>query len=355
MIGSSKNKIIKKKYNNSKLHFIMFLTSKKPVNISISKWIVYSGLLVLFLTLIFGSIFLYNTYSLKLELGESLSDLEKEVERLSIDKLQLDVENKSLKSSLDEKTEKVENALIEIENLQDSINKIKQIVGLPVDDKDENDDSSNKDKKDSSKSENDSLNKDILLAQLMSTNIGSRGIASFRDVDGINKESANIADKDKLDEISEFIEGAKQELENLLNSAEDREQYLKDVPIHYPTSGKITSPFGKRWGRLHKGLDISNNIGTKIYAAGNGVVLESRYSYSYGHSILIEHKNGFKTRYAHLSKRLVKKGEEVSQEDLIGLMGNTGTSYGSHLHYEIYYNNKPIDPLKITDYLKYSK
>lgn len=347
MIGSSKNKKIKKKYNNSKLHFIMFLTSKKPVNISISKWIVYTGLLVLFLTIALGSIFLYNTYSLKLKLDESLSCLEKEVEKLSIDKLQLDVENKSLKSTLDEKTEKVENALVEIESLQDSIKKIKMIVGLPVDDeKDENDDDS---------SNKDSINIGNLLAQSMSHNIGSRGIEVIRDFNRIDKASTYVEDEDKLNEIDDFIAGAKEELEDLLLSAEDREQYLKDVPIYYPTSGKITSPFGQRWGRLHKGLDISNNIGTKIYAAGNGVVLESRYSYSYGHSILIEHKNGFKTRYAHLSKRLVKKGQEVSQEDLIGLMGNTGTSYGSHLHYEIYLNGKLIDPLKIAEYLKYNE
>jgi murein DD-endopeptidase MepM/ murein hydrolase activator NlpD len=354
MFKSSKNKKIKKKYKNSKLHFIMFLTSEKPINLSISKWIVYSGLIVLFLVIVFGSIFSYNTYNLKMKLDDSLSNLEKEIQKLNIDKVHLDVENKSLKSTLDEKTVKVESALTEIESLQDSIKKIKMIVGLPVDD-DKDEDSSDKENDNSKKSENDSSNKTMALAQTMSFTLASRGNTMLRDFDSSHKENNNAEDKDRFSEIDELISGTKEELEELLYSAEDREQYLKDVPIHYPTNGRITSPFGQRWGRLHKGLDISNNTGTKIYAAGNGVVLESRYSYSYGHSVLIEHKNGFKTRYAHLSKRLVKQGDEVSQAELIGLMGNTGTSYGSHLHYEIYLYGKAIDPLKISEYLKYNE
>jgi murein DD-endopeptidase MepM/ murein hydrolase activator NlpD len=354
MFRSNKNKKIKKKYKNSKLHFIMFLTSEKPINLSISKWIVYTGLIVLLLTIVFGSIFSYNTYNLKMKLDDSLSSLEKEIQKLNIDKVYLDVENKSLKSSLDEKSEKVESALTEIESLQDSIKKIKMIVGLPVDD--ENDeDSSDKENDNSKKPENDSSNKSIIFAQSMGLTLASRGNTMLRDFDSNHKENNNVDDKDRFNEIDELISGTKAELEELLYSAEDREQYLKDVPIHFPTNGRITSPFGQRWGRLHKGLDISNNTGTKIYAAGSGVVLESRYSYSYGHSVLIEHKNGFKTRYAHLSKRLVKQGDEVSQADLIGLMGNTGTSYGSHLHYEIYLYGKAIDPLKIAEYLKYNE
>lgn len=352
MFCSSKNKKIKKKYKNSKLHFIMFLTSEKPINLSISKWIVYTGLIVLFLIIVFGSIFSYNTYNLKMKLDDSLSSLEKEIQKLNIDKVQLDVENKSLKSSLDEKTEKVENALNEIESLQNSIKKIKRIVGLPVDD--ENDDgSSEKDSQNSKKTEKDSSNKSTILTQSMNLTIGSRG-NMLREFDSNYRGNFNIEDENRFNEIDKLIAGTKEELEELLSSAEDREKYLKDVPIHFPTNGKITSPYGQRWGRLHKGLDISNNTGTKIYAAGNGVVLESRYSYSYGHSVLIEHKNGYKTRYAHLSKRLVKKGDEVSQSELIGLMGNTGTSYGSHLHYEIYLYGKAIDPLKIAEYLKYN-
>lgn len=354
MFSSSKNKKIKKKYKNSKLHFIMFLTSEKPINLSISKWIVYTGLMVLLLTIVFGSIFSYNTYNLKMKLDDSLSSLEKEIQKLNIDKVQLDIENKSLKSSLDEKTEKVESALNEIESLQDSIKKIKKIVGLPVDDEND-DDSSEKDTDKSKKSDKDSSRGSMILAQSMSFTLASRGNTMLRDFASTNKEKTNVEGEDQFNEIDELIAGTKEELEELLSSAEDREQYLKDVPIHFPTNGKITSPYGQRWGRLHKGLDISNNTGTKIYAAGNGVVLESRYSYSYGHSVLIEHKNGFKTRYAHLSKRLVKEGDKVSQADLIGLMGNTGTSYGSHLHYEIYLYGKAIDPLKIAEYLKYNE
>jgi|GEM_PF-983831 len=354
MFGFNKEKKIKKKYKNSKLHFIMFLTSEKPVNLSISKWTVYTGLVVLILAIVVGSIFSYKTYNLKMKLDDSLSGLEKEIQKLQIDKVQLDVENKSLKSSLDEKTQKVESALDEIENLQDSIRKIKEIVGLPVDD--EKDDGSSEKKPENPESaEKDSSSTSTNLAQSVNLAIGSRGNTMLRDFTNNGKGISDIKDEDRFNEIDKLIAGTKGELEELLSSAEDRKQYLKDVPIHFPTNGKFTSPFGQRWGRLHKGLDISNNIGTKIYAAGNGVVVESKYSYSYGHYVLIQHKNGFVTRYAHMSKRLVKQGAEINQGDLIGLMGNTGTSYGSHLHYEIYLYGKVIDPLKIADYLKYNE
>lgn len=354
MFAFNKDKKIKKKYKNSKLHFIMFLTSEKPINLSVSKWTVYIGLIVLVVAITAGSIFSYNTYNLKMKLDDNLSGLEKEIQKLQIDKVQLDIENKSLKSSLDEKTQKVESALDEIENLQDSIRKIKEIVGLPVDDK-KDDDSSEKKTENSDSAGKDSSSTGTTLAQSVNLAIGSRGNTLLRDFTNNGKGISDIKDEDRFNEIDKLISGTKGELEELLSSAEDRKQYLKDVPIYFPTNGKFTSPFGQRWGRLHKGLDISNNIGTKIYAAGNGVVIESKYSYSYGHYVLIQHKNGFKTRYAHMSKRLVKQGDEINQGDLIGLMGNTGTSYGSHLHYEIYVNEKVIDPLKIADYLKYNE
>ena len=349
MLGLKKDKKIKKKYKNSKLHFIMFLTSEKPINLSISKWIVYVGLVVLLLFIVFGTIFSYKTYNLKLKLDDNLSGLEKELHQLQLDNVQLDIENKSLKSSLDDKTQKVENALNEIESLQESIKKIKEIVGLPTEDEeDENSEAESND--------NSSIDTGRAMYVAQSTGlVASRSVTVLRDLPSNKKVNPYTEDDDKFDEIEKLIAGTKGELEQLLYSAEDRKQYLMDTPTYFPTTGKFTSPFGQRWGRLHKGLDISNNTGTKIYAAGNGVVKESKYSYSYGNYVLIEHKNGFMTRYAHLSKRLVKQGQEVSQGELIGLMGNTGTSYGSHLHYEIYVNGKVIDPLKIADYLKYNE
>ncbi len=103
-----------------------------------------------------------------------------------------------------------------------------------------------------------------------------------------------------------------------------------------PTSGKLTSPFGARWGRQHAGVDLAAKVGTPIYAADNGVVTVSRdKNNGYGKMITIDHKNGFVTTYAHCSELLVKEGDVVAKGDLIAKVGNTGRSTGPHLHFEI--------------------
>ncbi|MFD2330722.1 peptidoglycan DD-metalloendopeptidase family protein [Cohnella sp. GCM10020058] len=116
----------------------------------------------------------------------------------------------------------------------------------------------------------------------------------------------------------------------------------------WPVSGhKITSYYGKRWGRLHKGLDLVGSSSVK--AADNGVVELADDSMSgYGNAIIINHNNGYKTLYGHLSKINVKVGQVVEQGEAIGVMGNTGHSFGTHLHFEVYLNGKLKNP---ADYL----
>ncbi len=106
---------------------------------------------------------------------------------------------------------------------------------------------------------------------------------------------------------------------------------------------RITSYYGKRWGRLHKGLDIIGN--TRIMAADNGVIEFAGKKNGLGNAIIINHKNGYKTVYGHLSKINVKKGQIVEKGDVIGIMGNTGNSTGTHLHFEIHVNGSPKNPL----------
>ena len=343
----SKLKKSKKKYSDSKLHFIVFLTSKKPINLSISKWVVYSALCVLILSAVVISVFSYNTYTLNENLSSNLSALEEQIVKLQVDNLKLGEENTSLKGSLDEKTVKVSNALQELEALQGSIKEIKEIVGLPVEDEEA-----------TTKITTTTTTTTQSSAVQTTTNLpSSRSMNILRNYDVQATIQPYIPENNdkKYENIEKLLDETKEELELLLASAEERKQYLEDAPIFFPTNGRITSNFGARWGSVHRGVDISNNVGTKIYASGNGVVKESRYGYSYGNYVLIQHANGFETRYAHLSKRLVKVGAEVKQGELIGLMGNTGTSYGSHLHYEIYLYDKLIDPLKIENYLKYKE
>lgn len=103
----------------------------------------------------------------------------------------------------------------------------------------------------------------------------------------------------------------------------------------WPTKGVFTSGYGWRWGRMHKGIDIANNVGTPIVAAKDGVVAYSGWSSGYGYLVEISHGDGSSTRYAHSSRLFVKKGQLVPQGARIALMGSTGRSTGPHLHFEI--------------------
>ncbi len=118
----------------------------------------------------------------------------------------------------------------------------------------------------------------------------------------------------------------------------------------YPIEKPMTSGFGKRHGSYHKGIDIPLKTGEKIHAAFDGKVRYAKYnSGGFGWLVIIRHPNGTETFYAHLSKIKVKVNQIVKAGDVIGLGGNTGRSYGAHLHFEIRYHDRPINPEHIFD------
>ena len=112
-----------------------------------------------------------------------------------------------------------------------------------------------------------------------------------------------------------------------------------------PTSGKITSSYGSRWGRMHNGIDIGASTGTPVYASDDGVVTCSEYKNSYGNLVKIDHGNGYETYYAHNSELLVSVGQTVKKGDLIAKVGSTGNSTGPHCHFEIHYNGETQNPM----------
>lgn len=112
----------------------------------------------------------------------------------------------------------------------------------------------------------------------------------------------------------------------------------------FPTTGTISSRFGARWNRQHKGLDIANAVGTDIMASDEGVVTYSGVMNGYGNIIIIDHKNGYKTYYAHCDELFSKKGEIVEKGEVIAAMGNTGNSTGPHLHFEVREDDTPVNP-----------
>ena len=112
----------------------------------------------------------------------------------------------------------------------------------------------------------------------------------------------------------------------------------------------MSSSFGRRKAptkgasTYHQGIDWAIPRGTAVYASSGGTVTRAGWSSSYGYCVYIQHPDGVETRYAHNSKLLVKVGQSVKQGQSIALSGNTGDSFGAHLHFEIRKNGKPIDP-----------
>ena len=122
--------------------------------------------------------------------------------------------------------------------------------------------------------------------------------------------------------------------------------------FHMPTPSRvITSNFGPRWGRQHKGLDIKVYIGDTIYAAFDGKVRVVDYEgKGYGNYVIIRHSNGLETYYAHMSKHLVRENQTVRAGQPIGLGGNTGRSTGSHLHFETRLCGVALNPCLFFDF-----
>ncbi len=121
--------------------------------------------------------------------------------------------------------------------------------------------------------------------------------------------------------------------------------------FHIPFDGVLTSSFGWRKGRNHNGTDIDLSTGDTVRAAWSGKIRYAQYNNGgFGNLVIIRHENGLETFYAHLSKHLVVPNQEVKAGEPIGLGGNTGHSYGSHLHFEVRFYDIPLDPEKVIDF-----
>lgn len=133
-----------------------------------------------------------------------------------------------------------------------------------------------------------------------------------------------------------------------------RNLVISSIPSLRPVAGgNVTSrfgyresPFGGRSSEFHKGYDIASKVGTPVRAGGDGVVSFAGDKGSYGKTILISHGHGMVTQYSHLSSFKLKAGDRVKRGEVVGGMGSTGRSTGSHLHYEVHLNGVPVNPQK---------
>lgn len=163
----------------------------------------------------------------------------------------------------------------------------------------------------------------------------------------------------KLKSILEDLEKINDSDEEIKTGLEDTQEklmeYMNVVPTLWPTTGNISSGFGYRTDpiyftrRFHYGIDISAPHGREIKSSASGKVILSDWHGNYGNTVIVDHGRGITTLYAHCSKLLVNAGETVGKGDVIALVGSTGKSTGSHLHFEVRIYDTPVDPMEYLD------
>ncbi len=290
--------------------------SKKIKQINIATWIPKTLILlslVLFISISYYVWDLYTSYNF------IKNDYEVKVNKLTTLK-KINQKQKDRISKLNQKTAEIESKLNSIYTLQKTV---KDMVGL----------------EDNKKS--------------LDTALSSRSTDSL--VRALNQNN-NFSEKNLetcMNELSQLLDQEKTDLNTLICDVEERLEYLEAKPNLMPTTGKITSGFGYRKNpfgsgrQFHYGIDIANRSNTKIKAAGKGVVIFAGYKVGYGNAIILSHGYGYQSIYGHSRKLLVDVGDKVDKGDIIALMGNSGKSTGTHLHFEIKYYGKSVDPIKI--------
>jgi murein DD-endopeptidase MepM/ murein hydrolase activator NlpD len=159
--------------------------------------------------------------------------------------------------------------------------------------------------------------------------------------------------EDTFGAIRDLLQGLESRLNFVRRDVDRRVQLANATPSIWPTHGNLTSFFGGRSDPLtgepayHSGIDISAEKGQPVYATADGVVQSAGYTGDYGNLIVLKHSFGLATRYGHLSAYHVKSGDSVKRGDVIGYIGSTGRSTGSHLHYEILVNGQLMNPLQL--------
>jgi len=178
---------------------------------------------------------------------------------------------------------------------------------------------------------------------------GSPDMSGFSDHEG---DAENYPADSYLPVHLDNLESNFDKFEELLKTKEKIQNFTPNMIPLEKKGIRLSSGFGWRVNpftkrkEFHAALDIAGNMGTKIIAPANGIVLKAGYDERLGNFIVLRHSEQIKTLYGHLSRIQVKEGEEVSRGKKIGLMGNSGLSTSSHLHYMIVKNNRAVNPLE---------
>lgn len=185
---------------------------------------------------------------------------------------------------------------------------------------------------------------------------GYGGVNKYRDLEGYDNSALMIETAKSIDKLAKQLYIQSKSYDEIFALAKNKNQMLASIPAIQPISNKdltrIASGFGYRIHPiykttiLHTGLDFTAPIGTEIYATGNGVVQKVElFGRGYGNNVTINHGYGYETLYGHMKKINVRQGQKVNRGDIIGFVGNSGTSTGPHLHYEVIKNKSKINPI----------
>ena len=185
---------------------------------------------------------------------------------------------------------------------------------------------------------------------------GIGGVNRYEDLEGFQNSGVVINTTKKIDNISKKMYIQSKSFDEVIDLAKNKERMLACIPAIMPVDLKhltrVSSFFGMRfhpilkYKRMHEGMDLTAPTGTNIYASGDGTIVSIKRSINgYGNRVIVDHGFSYSTLYAHMSKILCKVGDKVKRGTVIGLVGNTGTSLGPHLHYEVRKNDRPINPI----------
>lgn len=183
---------------------------------------------------------------------------------------------------------------------------------------------------------------------------GFGGSDKYEKMRGYNNTNMVVKTAQRLDNLSKQLVVQSKSYDEVIQLAKQRNDRMSHIPAIHPVSMKtayVTSHYGYRFHpilkrrELHSGVDFAAPIGTEIHATADGKVVKVNYSGGYGRMVTIDHGYGYKTRYAHMHKVHVRRGETVKRGQVIGLVGNSGLSTGPHLHYEVIKNNIKVNPI----------
>ncbi|MEG1016628.1 MAG: M23 family metallopeptidase [Oscillospiraceae bacterium] len=302
-------------FMNFTIMLVPHSSQKKPIHFKIPVWVILGAFTSLFTLLCFTSYFAYSSHNLRMV----------EVENARLEKISAEQENQLSVLELF-----ADNVLAKLTAIDKTEAELREKVGLAP-------------KRDGVGGISEKYYGDVSKTGSML---------------GDPKVSMRLSSLDsKMHALLDYSARQCDKVDTLVVDINDRLDYLASVPCGWPISDVlITSGFGARLDPFtldtivdHSGLDLSENDGAEIFCAGKGIVVKSETDAKLGNYIIVDHGYGYQSLYAHCRELLVSKGAFVKRGDLIALVGSTGNSTGSHLHFGITCGGKWIDPLSVLD------